>query len=411
MQATADQQNVDLAGVDLSDPDLFADGIPHDLFSALRREAPVHWNAMHDEPGFWAVTRHEDIAAISRDTETYSSWEGGTMIRDNAVVPLEIWRQTMLNMDPPQHTEYRALVNTVFTARRVADLEPHIRELARTLIDSALAKGTFDIVKDIAVPLPLQVICEMLGVAPGDYRQLADWTSAAAGFDDVQLRAEGEDGMQVFMEGMAFFHGLAEARSREPQDDLVTALSQSEVEGRRLTEIELTAFLGLLAVGGTDTTRNSFAGGMLALIEHPDQRRRLLEDPSLIPTAVEEVIRWVTPFTHFRRTATRDTKIGGIPIQQGEKVVMWYASSNRDEDAFDAPSAFDVGRDPNRHQGFGGGGRHFCLGAGLARLELRVLLEEAIARLPELELAGPPVRVRSAWLSALHELPVRPVSA
>jgi cholest-4-en-3-one 26-monooxygenase len=395
--------------VDLSDPDVFADGIPHELFTQMRAADPVHWNAMPDEPGFWAVTRHDDIAAISRDTDTFSSWEGGTMIRDDAVVPLDIWRNAMLNMDPPQHTEYRALVNTVFTARHVADLEPHIRAIARRLIDAAVAKGEFDVVEDIAVPLPLQVIAEMLGVDEVDYPKLVDFTSRAAGFDDRTLRGAGEaDGMQVFLDGMAFFHEIGQQRLREPQDDLVTALQATEVEGRKLTEIELTAFLGLLAVGGTDTTRNSFAGGMLALIEHPDQRRRLLDDPSLIAPAVEEVIRWVTPFTHFRRTATRDAEIRGVPVAAGDKVVMWYASSNRDEAVFEDPFAFDVGRDPNRHQGFGGGGKHFCLGAGLARLELKVLLEEALARMPELELAGPVRRVRSAWLTALHQLPVRP---
>ena len=395
--------------VDLADPDLYAAGIPQQLFTELRREDPVHWNPLPDEPGFWAVTRYDDIASISRDTETFSSWLGGTMIRDESVVPLDIWRQTMLNMDPPQHTRYRALVNTAFTARRVADQEPQIRALAGDLIDAALAKGEFDLVKDIAVPLPLKVIADMLGVPPADYGQLAEWTGRAAGFDDELLRSsEDQDGMQLFMEGIAFFYELAEQRRVDPQDDLLTALMNAEVDGRNMTEVELTAFLGLLAVGGTDTTRNSFAGGMQALIEHPDQWERLVADPALIPAAVEEIIRWVTPFTHFRRTATRTTEIGGAPIEEGHKVVMWYASSNRDEQAFDAPERFDVGRDPNHHQGFGGGGKHFCIGAGLARLELRVMLEEAVARLPRLELAAPPKRVRSAWLNALHELPVRP---
>ena len=396
--------------VDLADPDLYTGGVPHALFAELRRDAPVHWNPLPDEPGFWAVTRYDDIAAISRDTETFSSWLGGTMIRDESVVPLDIWRQTMLNMDPPQHTQYRALVNTAFTARRVADQEGQIRRLAADLIDAALAKGDFDVVRDIAVPLPLKVIADMLGVPPQDYGQLAEWTSRAAGFDDELLRAADDDGMQLFLEGVAFFYELAEQRKVEPQDDLLTALMNAEVDGRNMTEVELTAFLGLLAVGGTDTTRNSFAGGMQALIEHPDQWDRLVADPSLIPTAVEEIIRWVTPFSHFRRTTTRATDIGGVPIEEGQKVVMWYASSNRDEGAFDDPHRFDVARDPNHHQGFGGGGKHFCIGAGLARLELRVMLEEAVARLPRLEIdpARPPKRVRSAWLNALHELPVRP---
>jgi cholest-4-en-3-one 26-monooxygenase len=393
---------------DLSDPDAFADGIPHAVFKELRAEAPVHWNAMADEPGFWSITRHDDIAAISRETETFSSWQGGTMIRDEAVIPIDLWRQVMLNMDPPQHTAYRALVNTAFTARRVAGLEPHVREIARDLIDKALAKGEFDLVRDIAVPLPLQVIAELLGVEPRDYDQLVEWTSEAAGFDDVRLRPADADPLALFAEGIAFFHGMAEQRRSDPRDDLITALNDAEVDGHRLTEVELTAFLGLIAVGGTDTTRNSYGGGMLAFIEHPEERDRLAADRSLISAAVEELVRWVTPFTHFRRTATRDTEIRGVPISKGEKVVMWYASSNRDEEVFSDPDRFDVGRDPNRHQGFGGGGKHFCLGAGLARLELRVMLEETLDRIPPLELAGTPERVRSNWLTALHSLPVRP---
>lgn len=411
--ALRDPDGVPLESVDLSDPDLFSEGIPHRLFRRMRREAPVRWNPMPDEPGFWSVTRHADIAEISRDTETFSSHAGGTMIRDESVVPLDIWRLVMLNMDPPQHTDYRGLVNTVFTARRVADMEPHVREIAGRLLDAAVEKGEFDLVQDAAVPLPTQVIAEMLGVPEEDREQLLDWTDSAAGFDDSKLRAEGagpESGLKIFMEGVEFFNELAAERRREPQDDLLTALLDAEVDGKRLNEVELTAFLGLLAVGGTDTTRNSFSGGMLALIEHPEEWRRLHDNHGLIETAVEEVIRWVTPFTHFRRTVTQDTEIGGQAIEEGQKVVMWYAASNRDEDVFEEPDRFDAGRSPNKHQGFGGGGRHFCLGAGLARLELRVMLEEAVARLPQLELAGEPERVRSAWLNSLHSLPVRPAA-
>lgn len=408
MSATTDPRTSETTGgVDLSDPDLYAHGIPHDVFAELRERGPVLWNAMPDEPGFWAVLRHRDVAVVSRDTTTFSSWEGGTMIRDESVVPLDIWRQTMLNMDPPEHTRYRALVNTAFTARRVADLEPQIRARTAELLEAGLARDDFDLVRDVAKPLPLEVICLLLGVPEPDYEQIADWTAAAAGFDDDAMRGD-KDGLQVFYEGMGFFHALGEERKREPRKDLITALNEAEVEGRRLTEIELTAFLGLLAVGGTDTTRNSYAGGMLAFLEHPEQWDRLQADPSLVATAVEEMIRWVTPFTHFRRTAVQDTEVAGVPVRKGEKVVLWYASTNRDEDAFDAPERFDVGRDPNHHQGFGGGGKHFCIGAGLARLELRILLEESLRLLPRLELAGPVERVRSNWLTSLHRLPVRP---
>jgi len=403
----SDEAIVDLGEVDLSDPDVFAGGTPHDLFTRMRQEQPVSWNPMKGEPGFWSVVRHDDIAAISRDTETFSSWQGGTMISDGTI-PVPVARQMMLNMDPPEHTAYRALVNTVFTARRVAHLESHIRDIARNLIDAALAKGDFDLVADIAVPLPVQVIAELLGVPPEHYDKLAEWAGASAGFDDPRLRPADFDQQQSFIERIQFFHGLAQQRMSEPQDDVVTALTQAELDGRRLNEFEIGSFLSLILVAGTDTTRNCYSGGMLAMIEHPDQRERLSADPSLIPGAVEEFVRWVTPFRHFRRTATRDTEIRDVPVKAGDKVVTWFASSNRDEDVFTESQRFDVARDPNRHQGFGAGGPHYCLGSGLARLELRILLEETIARVPPLELAGEPDRVRSALLNALHALPVRP---
>lgn len=401
-----DQETVDLAEVDLSDPDLFADGIPHALFARMRREAPVHWNPLPDEPGFWSVLRHEDIATVSKDTETFSSWQGGTMIRE-ATLPVPVARQMMLNMDPPQHTAYRAIVSTAFTKDRIAQLESHVRELASNLIDRALEKGEFDLVADIAEPLPLQVISELLGVGPEHYGKLAEWAGASAGFDDPRLRPEGFDPRQSFAERTVFFNGLAQQRLREPKDDLVTALTQAELDGRQLDEVQVGGFLSLILVAGSDTTRHCYSGGMLAMIEHPDQYERLKADRSLAPVAVEEFVRWVTPFTHFRRTATRDTEIRGVPIRAGDKVVTWLASSNRDEDVFTEPERFDIGRNPNPHQGFGGGGPHYCLGSGLARLELRVLLEETVDRIPALELAGAADRVRSSFLTGLYALSVR----
>jgi cholest-4-en-3-one 26-monooxygenase len=401
------EETVDLAEVDLSDPDLFAGGPPHTLFERMRREAPVRWNPISDGPGFWAAVRHEDIAAISKDPETFSSWLGGTMISEKTL-PLPVARKMMINMDPPQHTAYREIVSTAFTSRRVAHLEPHIREIARNLIDAALEKGDFDLVNDIALPLPIQVIGELLGVAPEDHGKLAEWAGASAGFDDPRLRPEGFDPQQSFIERTIYFNELAQDRIKEPRDDLVTALTQAELDGQRLTEEQLGGFLSLILVAGSDTTRNVYSGGMLAMIEHPDQWERLRADRELVPSAVEEFVRWVTPFTHFRRTATRDTEIRGVQVRSGDAVVTWFTSGNRDEDVFSEPFQFDVARENNRHQGFGGGGPHYCLGAGLARLELRVLIEETVDRVPQLELAGPPDRVRSALLNALHSLPVRP---
>ena len=266
------------------------------------------------------------------------------MISDKTL-PVPVARQMMINMDPPQHTAYREIVSTAFTARRVAHLEPHIREIVRNLIDGALEKGEFDLVADIAEPLPIQVIGELLGVAPEHHGKLAE-AGASAGFDDPRLRPEGFDPQQSFIERTVFFNELAEQRRREPQDDLVTALTQAELEGQKLN--------GAAArwVPLADPRRGErhhpqlLLGGMLALIEHPDEYERLRADRELVPTAVEEFVRWVTPFTHFRRTATRDTELRGVPIKSGDKVVTWFASSNRDEEAFDDPSRFDVGPRP-----------------------------------------------------------------
>lgn len=402
-----DVGDIDLAKVDISDSNLYVDGIPHALFARMRREAPVRWNPMPDEPGFWAVVKHQDIAAISRDTETFSSYRGGTMIRDEAIFPLSISRFIMLNMDPPLHTDYRTLAHGIFTARRVAEMESEVRRIARHLLEAALDKGDFDLVADVAIPLPSRVFAEILGLGKAEEAKLVEWISRAASFDDTQPQVDGESGLDVFMEGASFLAELVEQRRREPGEDLITMLMDAKIGGRRLNDVELTAFLGGMTIAGTDTTRHCFSGGMLALIEHPDEWRVLKADPSLVTTAVEEVIRWVTPALHFRRTATCDTELRGVPIREGEKVVLWYASSNRDEDVFASADRFDVRRADNPHQGFGGGGRHFCLGAGLARLELRVLLEEAIVVFSRLELAGQPSHVRSSWLSALDELPVQ----
>ena len=401
------EETVDLAEVDLSDPDLFAEGPPHTLFERMRREAPLRWNPIPDEPGFWAAVRYEDIAAISKDPETFSSWLGGTMISEKTL-PVPVARQMMINMDPPQHTAYREIVQTAFTARRVAHLEPHIREIVRNLIDAALEKGDFDLVNDIALPLPIQVIGELLGVAPEYHGKLGEWAGASAGFDDPRLRPEGFDPQQSFIERAVFFNELAQDRIKEPREDLVTALTQAELDGQRLTQEQLGGFLSLILVAGSDTTRNVYSGGMLAMIENPDQWERLRADRSLVPAAVEEFVRWVTPFTHFRRTASRDTEIRGVPVKSGDAVVTWFTSGNRDEDVFSDPFQFDVARDPNPHQGFGGGGPALLPRCRPRSTRASVLIEETVDRVPTLELAGPPDRVRSALLNALHSLPVRP---
>jgi cholest-4-en-3-one 26-monooxygenase len=394
------------AAIDLSDPDLFADGPPHALFAEMRRAAPVRWNAMHDEPGFWSLTRAAEIELVSRDTERFSSRLGGTMIRDDAVVPLEVWRQTLINMDPPRHTLFRELVSRAFSARRVAEQEPGIRRELQALLDRAADLRDFDLVTDLAAPLPLRVIASMLGVPRDDLPRLFDWNARIAGFDDAQLRSHPGDGFKAVLELVAYLHDLIADRAKQMRDDLLSDLVAAELDGQRLNLAEIAGFFSLLLVAGNETTRHTFSGGMAALLDHPAQRAALLRDPAAIPDAVEEMLRWVSAVMHLRRTAQVDTELAGVPIAAGDKVVMWYVSANRDQALFPDAERFEIGRRNVRHQAFGAGGRHFCLGAGLARLELRVMLEETLAKFPHLTRTGPLQRMRSALFNALTALPV-----
>ena len=395
--------DVDLGQIDLTDLNLFADGPPYELFRLLRQEAPVHWNEMEGEPGFWNVTRYEDIKRISRDHETFSTERQGFLIHDAAGMPVEVQRLVMLGMDPPRHTKVRGIVQKVFSPRTVAEREPQIRAVVTRLIDEVIEKGQCDFVDEIAVELPLIVIADMLGVPQADRRMLFDWTNrisrAVATVDPEEaMRALGEVGQYVA--------GLVAERRANPKDDLVTRIIEAEVDGERLDDAEVTFFFGFLMFAGNDTTRNTASGAMRALIEHPDQRRKLIDDPSLMPLAVEEFLRWVSAVMHLRRTATRDTEIAGQPIAEGDKVVIWYVSGNRDESVLANADAFDVSRPEFHHQAFGGGGRHFCLGNQLARLELRVLFEELLPRIPDMELAGEPKRLLTNFNNELTSLPV-----
>ena len=393
--------------LDLTDPDNFVGGVPHDEFARLRREGPVSWHPEQDGPGFWAVTRAGGIRSVSRDPQTFSSERGATFISNDLVAPIELMRESMLNMDPPRHTRYRRIVTRGFTPRMINRLEAHVRDVANDVIDRVCETGACDLVADLAVELPLQIIAELLGVPPEDRAKVFEWSNRIAGFDDPSMRANAADGMSAIAEGFSYAHGLATARLNEPHDDLATVLVQADVDGERLTDAEFALFFLVLAVAGNETTRNTISGGGLALMEQPEQRELLLRDPSLIPSAVEEMLRWVSPVMYFRRTATCDTELGGQRISDGDKVVMWYISGNRDEREFPDPFRFDVRRQPNDHVAFGGGGNHHCLGANLARLELRVFFEELLARLPDLEVAGPIERTRSNWLNGIKRLPVR----
>jgi cholest-4-en-3-one 26-monooxygenase len=297
-------------------------------------------------------------------------------------------------------------VSQGFTPRVIARLEPRIREIARAILDRIAPQGRCDFVRSVAAELPLQVIAELMGIPHEDRDKVFDWSNRLIGFDDPEFQTSIDDGKQAAMEMWIYANMLGEARKGKTGEDLVSILMNGEVDGARLTEMEFDSFFLLLAVAGNETTRNLIAGGMLALIEHPEQRARLLKDPSLTASAVEEMLRWVTPVVHFRRTAMRDTELRGVKIKENDKVVIYYTSANRDEDVFPDPFTFDVGRKPNEHLAFGVG-QHFCLGNSLARLEIRVMFEELLKRLPDTELAGPVRRLRSNFINGFKELPVR----
>ena len=381
--------------------------VPHEAFDALRSNDPVHW---HPEPGgrgFWAVTRHADVVAVSRDTETFSSELGCTFIDDQTDEALAQMRLTILNMDPPKHNRYRRLVSKGFTPRVVAQLEEQIVRRAERIMDDVCERGECEFVEDVASKLPLEIICEMIGLPEADWHRMFELSNTMIGLDDPELQATPDAGANAAAEIYLYCDQIAADRRANPRDDLMTALVQSEIDGDRLDDLELNLFFVTLVVAGNETTRNLINHATLALIEHPDQAQRLRDDPSLYPTAVEEMLRWGTSIHNFRRTATRDTELGGQAIAAGDKVVVYYMAANRDPEVFDDPYRFDVGRTPNDHVAFGGGGVHFCLGANLARSEIRAMTRQVVERMPDLELAGPVRRLRSDFVNGIKEMPVR----
>jgi len=395
--------------VDLTDPDLFVAGVPHDAFRVLRREAPVYWHPEREGPGFWAVTRHDDVVHVSKRPDLFSSHRGGTNLFDVPAADLEITRTLLINMDPPQHVKFRRLVRQGFTPNRVRLLLPRVRARAAALVDALALKGECDFVREVAAELPLQVIAELMGIPEGDRARIFELSNRLIGFDDPEFQNSLEDGKQAAAEMWLYAHGLAAERKSGDGDDLVSALMRAEVDGHRISELEFNNFFLLLAVAGNETARNLLSGAIQALIEHPDQWWRLQRDRSLLDTAVEEFLRWVTPVMHFRRTATRDVELRDQRIREGQKVVMFYPAANRDEHAFELPDRFDVARADNPHLALGIG-EHYCMGANLARMEIRVLFEELLRRVPELELAGPVRRLRSCFISGIKTMPVRVVA-
>jgi len=398
--------------VDLSDFELFVQGKAHDVWRLLRAEAPVHWNAGNDLfPGFWSVTKYADVIAVSRDTTTYSSLRGVSMMVDpENPTPASGAGKMLITIDPPQHVRLRRLVNKGFTPRMVAQLEPSVREITHRIIDEVAPRGGCDFVTDIAALLPLGVICAMMGVPREDWGLMFALTNRVLGSDDPEYQTVVGDGRETANQGLremfGYFVRLVTERREERRDDLISVLTGAEMDGETLTDEEILYFCYLLILAGNETTRNAISGGMLALFEHPAERARLAADAALLPTAVEEILRWTSPVMHMARYVTRDTELHGQHIRAGERVLMWYPSANRDAEVFPNADRFDVGRTPNEHIAFGLG-EHFCLGAGLARQELRVMFETLLTRLPDIALAGPVERLRSGFIGGIKHMPVR----
>lgn len=391
--------------------ELWRDGPPHELFSQLRSECPVHWSAeipeFPDQDGFWSITTADDVHAVSRDWETFSSELGGITALTGALLPLELVRSMFIGMDPPKHDRLKALFQRGFTPKRIADHEDPIREITRRVLDGLAGRESCDLVSDVAQPVVSRVIGSFMGIPPEDDAVWARLMNATVGAGDRDLNPRGPRSVveREVPEIFARCRELIAARREHPTDDLTSVLVHAEIDGEHLQEHEIVMGFVLLMAAGNDSTKATYCSGMRAIMEDPEQRLLLLEDPAAIEGAVEESLRMFPAFAHFRRTATRDCQIGGQSIRAGEKIVLWYASSNRDESRYENPHRFDARRNPD-HQAFGAGGRHFCLGTALARLELRILFAETLERYPEIALAGTPLHAESPWINQLKTLPV-----
>jgi cytochrome P450 len=401
-------ETVPLEEIDLSSHDAFVERVPYEWFRTLRREDPVHFNPEPDGPGFYAVTRYWDIREVHRNFAVYSSEVGGTSLEDLDPDQIEA-RKSMIDTDPPRHTELRKLITRRFTSRAVKVWEDAVHTVCDRVLTEALPKGEFDFVEEISSEIPMQVFAEILGVPQEDRRHIVDMGDRILGNQDPEDAQPVEDehrllpfSSPVAQEMFEFGRKLAEARRKNPTGDIISLLVSAD-----LTQREFDVYFVLLATAGNETTRHTITHGLLALLEYPDQLERLRNNPSLYAPAAEEMLRWATAVHYFRRTTTQDTELAGTEIPAGAKVATWLVSGNRDEEYFENPDTFEVGRDPNKHMAFGPGGIHHCLGAHLARLEIRITFEEMLGRVEGFELMGPPERLRSNFFNGIKRLPVR----
>lgn len=411
-EAAIERIRADFPNVDVGNPDTFETGFPYEYFRRLRTECPIHFHrpkqggTFHKLADFWVITKWEHIREISRNPQDFSSWRRGTNIEEYHGDDLSAIQMMLVNMDPPQHVKFRKLVSTGFTPRMIRNIEPKIRSEVAELLDGIQGQSVVDFVTAIAAELPLRIICELIGVPREDRWKIFDWSNRLIGFDDPEFQTSMEDAHLAAMEIWQYANEMAEEREGTLGEDLVRVLMNAEVDGEKLSIAEFDGFILLLAVAGNETTRNAISHGIYRMIQHPDQWKRLQNDPSLLDLAVDEIIRWATPVMYFRRVVTRDLEFHGHQFKENESVALYYPSANFDEDVFENADAFDVGRTPNDHIAFGYG-EHFCLGANLARLEIKLLLEQMIERIDSFESAGDLRFLRSNFINGIKSMPVK----
>ena len=400
------------SGVDLWDFDMFQRQEHHAVLETLRETDPgIHWIDEGDKgSGYWAITRQAHLKEVNRRADVFSSGHSGTQMRDPAHRIHDsgiVSDLTLIDMDPPRHTRYRRLVSRGFTPRMIGLLGDYLRNRTDIILDRVVEAGRCDFVRDVSAELPLQAIAEMMGIPVEDRSKVFDWTNAMVGAEDPELVKSRDDILGAAAELFGYSHKLQVERRTTPADDIVTTLLSADIDGEALSELEFDMFFLLLCVAGNETTRNSITRGMMAFFDHPDQWEKFVADPDRhMETAVEEIVRWATPVMYFRRQALRDHEVGGVRISAGDKVLIWHVAANRDPRAFEDPWRFDIERTPNDHVGFGGGGPHFCLGASLARMEIRLMFREIARRMPDIGLDGDPDFLRSNFIGGVKRLPV-----